>query len=160
MGAIKNSKWVFITISHKDSIITSNNKAFTTTNNRDFTTTSNRAFTMTSGMRTRRRRKKCHSARRGKDKYASKVMDAVIDRASKLLTAHFVANKHEPGPLENRVIGQVAGERMCYEAAEIFMNESSPDPNITAEQISDQLFKFVVKAIDAKGPDKGQAAKK
>merc|ERR1712228_997661 len=71
-----------------------------------------------------------------KDKYASKVMDAVIDRASKLLTAHFVANKHEPGPLENRVIGQVAGERMCYEAAEIFMNESSPDPNITAEQIS------------------------
>merc|ERR1711979_1983 len=95
-----------------------------------------------------------------KDKYASKVMDSVIDRASKLLTAHFVANKHEPGPLENRVIGQIAGERMCYEAAEIFMNESSPDPDITAEQISDQLFKFVVKAIDAKGPDKGQAAKK
>merc|ERR1712158_203131 len=95
-----------------------------------------------------------------KDKYASKVMDAVIARASKLLTAHFVANKHEPGPLENRVIGQVAGERMCYEAAEVFMNESNPDPNITAEQISDQLFRFVVKAIDAKGPDKGQAAKK
>merc|ERR1712154_62104 len=56
--AIKNSKWVFITISHRDSTTTSNNslgsiitnsqKAFTTTSNRDFTTTNNKVFIMTS----------------------------------------------------------------------------------------------------------------
>merc|ERR1712130_540688 len=105
MGAIKNSKWVFITISHKDSTITTNNnRDFTTTNSPDFTTTNNKVFIMISGMRQQRRQPRKALARRGKDKYASKVMDSVIDRASKLLTAHFVANKHEPGPLENRVI--------------------------------------------------------
>merc|ERR1712176_1237986 len=57
------------------------------------------------------------------DEYASKLMDAVIDRTSKVLTGHFVANKHQPGEIENRVVAQISAERMCYEAAEIWMNE-------------------------------------
>merc|ERR1712083_419099 len=76
MGAIKNSKWVFITISHRDSTTTSNNslgsiitnsqKAFTTTSNRDFTTTNNKVFIMTSKIRQQRRQPRKGLARRGR----------------------------------------------------------------------------------------------
>merc|ERR1712078_206 len=84
------------------------------------------------------------------DEYASKLMDAVIDRTSKVLTGHFVANKHQPGEIENRVVAQISAERMCYEAAEIWMNENQPNPNISAEDIHKQLFDFVKAAIQKK----------
>ena len=78
------------------------------------------------------------------------LMDAVIDRTSKVLTGHFVANKHQPGEIENRVVAQISAERMCYEAAEIWMNENQPNPNISAEDIHKQLFDFVKAAIQKK----------
>merc|ERR1712157_79252 len=98
-----------------------------------------------------------HSAAWKGDEYASKVMDAVIDRASKVLTGHFVANKHQPGPIENRVVAQISAERMCYEAAEIWMNENQPNPALSSEDIHKQLFEFVKASIqkkDAPAPKK------
>merc|ERR1712088_964555 len=92
-----------------------------------------------------------------KTKGANKAMDAVIDRASKVLTGHFVANKHQPGPTENRVVAQISAERMCYEAAEIWMNENQPNPALSPEDIHKQLFEFVKASIqkkDAPAPKK------
>merc|ERR1712212_665369 len=91
-----------------------------------------------------------HSAAWKGDEYASKVMDAVIDRASKVLTGHFVANEHQPGPIENRVVAQISAERMCYEAAEIWMNENQPNPALSPEDIHKQLFEFVKASIQKK----------
>merc|ERR1711879_1005416 len=120
----------FTITSQRDSIMI---KGSTTINNhRDFTITNRKDFIMINKMR----KKQQQSLKKAwkNDKYASKVMDACIDRTSKLLTAHFVANKHKPGPIENRCIAQVSAERMCYEAAEIFMNETAPNATITGNQ--------------------------
>ena len=83
-------------------------------------------------------------------KFQFQLMDAVVDRTSKVLTGHFVANKHQPGEIENRVVAQISAERMCYEAAEIWMNENQPNPNISAEDIHKQLVDFVKAAIQKK----------
>ena len=77
-------------------------------------------------------------------------MDAVIARTSAVLTGHFVATKHVPGPIEDRILGQVSGERMAYEAAEVFMNETSPNEKISSDEIRVAIFQFVKNNMDAK----------
>ena len=46
-------------------------------------------------------------------------------------------------------MGQVSAERMVYEAAEIFMNETKANTELTSDQIRKQIFDFVIKAMDA-----------
>merc|ERR1712136_552713 len=77
---------------------------------------------------------------------------AVSERAKKIATAKvagiMIANNHRPGASENRVLTQIAAERLAYEAGEVFMNTVAPNDDLTAEQIQEQLFKLAVKAID------------
>merc|ERR1711973_375690 len=77
---------------------------------------------------------------------------AASERAKKIATAKvagiMIANNHRPGASENRVLTQIAAERLAYEAGEVFMNTVAPNDDLTAEQIQEQLFKLAVKAID------------
>merc|ERR1712200_50278 len=77
---------------------------------------------------------------------------AVSDRAKKIATAKvagiMIANNHRPGASENRVLTQIAAERLAFEAGEVFMNTVAPNDDLTAEQIQEQLFKLAVQAID------------
>merc|ERR1712176_78970 len=79
---------------------------------------------------------------------------AISERAKKIATAKvagiMIANNHRPGPSENRVLTQIAAERLAFEAGEVFMNTVAPNDDLTAEQIQEQLFKLAVQAITAR----------
>jgi hypothetical protein len=59
-----------------------------------------------------------------------------------------IANNHRPGPTENRILSQIAAERLAYEAGEIYMNSTAPNDDISADDIRKALFELAKKAID------------
>ena len=82
------------------------------------------------------------------NKNAVVVSEAAKKTAKAKVAAVLIANNHRPGPTENRILSQIAAERCAYEAAEIFMNGTSPNDNITEENIRKAIFKIALKAID------------
>merc|ERR1712184_62784 len=83
-----------------------------------------------------------------KSDIGSKVMKAAKKAATSKTAAVMIANNHKPGPTENRILAQISAERIAYEAAEIFMNATEADENLTAAQIREKLFAIAKKAID------------
>merc|ERR1712018_428513 len=83
-----------------------------------------------------------------KSELGTKVMNAAKKLASSKVAAVMIANNHKPGATENRILAQISAERIAYEAAEIFMNATDPDENLTAAQIREKLFAIAKKAID------------
>merc|ERR1712228_830927 len=135
-------------ISHKDFIITNSPSI------RDFITSSNKDFITTKRTRKRRPQKKAAPKNFSKAWKENKNAVAVSEKAKKhaqaKVAAIMIANNHRPGPTENRVLSQIAAERLAYEAGEIFMNSQSPDDNMSADDIRKELFKLATKAIDGR----------
>ena len=50
--------------------------------------------------------------------------------------------------VQNRILGNIAGERLAYEACEIYMNETAPN-ELSADEIRAEIFEVVKKAITA-----------
>merc|ERR1711879_572081 len=77
---------------------------------------------------------------------------AVAEKGKKLaqakVAAIMIANNHRPGPTENRILSQIAAERLAYEAGEIYMNTTAPNDDISADDIRKALFELAKKAID------------
>merc|ERR1712158_205376 len=71
---------------------------------------------------------------------AKQVMEAAKKVATAKVSAVMIANNHKPGPTENRILAQVSAERIAYESAEIFMNSTAPDAQISAKEIKNKLF--------------------
>merc|ERR1712025_928935 len=84
------------------------------------------------------------------NKNAVAVSEKAKKHAQAKVAAIMIANNHRPGPTENRVLSQIAAERLAYEAGEIFMNSQSPDDNMSADDIRKELFKLATKAIDGR----------
>merc|ERR1712210_175583 len=59
-----------------------------------------------------------------------------------------VKNKQSPNQVQNRILGHIAGERLAYEACEIYMNETAPN-DLSADEIRAEIFEVVKKAITA-----------
>merc|ERR1719228_2472130 len=95
-------------------------------------------------------KKKNFSAGWKKTKKASKVMDLAKKIASSKVASVMIANNHKPGETEQRILAQISAERIAYEAAEIFMNSTAPDDNLSTEEIKKILLDISVKAIDSK----------
>merc|ERR1712203_687274 len=64
------------------------------------------------------------------NKNAVAVSEKAKKHAQAKVAAIMIANNHRPVPTENRVLSQIAAERLAYEAGEIFMNSQSPDDNM------------------------------
>merc|ERR1712098_859685 len=84
------------------------------------------------------------------NKNAVAVSEKAKKHAQAKVAAIMIANNHRPGPTENRVLSQIAAERLAYEAGEIFMNSQAPDDKMTADDIRKELFKLATKAIDGR----------
>merc|ERR1739848_134646 len=78
---------------------------------------------------------------------ANKVREAAIKAASAKVAAVMIANQHLPGPTENRILAQISAERLAYEAAEIWMNNTAGNGKLSTEQIRKQMFAICVAAI-------------
>merc|ERR1739848_125424 len=63
---------------------------------------------------------------------ANKVREAAIKAASAKVAAVMIANQHLPGPTENRILAQISAERLAYEAAEIWMNNTAGNDKLTS----------------------------
>merc|ERR1712080_524335 len=82
------------------------------------------------------------------NKNAAAVSETAKKTAKAKVAGIMIANNHRPGPTENRVLSQIAAERLAYEAAEIFMNTTSPNDKTSVESIKKAIFKIAIKAID------------
>merc|ERR1712110_258991 len=82
----------------------------------------------------------------------NKAAEAVVEKAKKQAKAQvagvMIANNHRPGPTENRILSQIAAERLAYEACEIYMNTNSPNDDTSVEDIRKACYKLAIKAID------------
>merc|ERR1711909_68711 len=79
---------------------------------------------------------------------ADKVRQAAVKAAAAKVAAVMIANQHLPGATENRILAQISAERIAYEAAEIWMNNTAGSDKLTSADIKKQMFAICVKAID------------
>ena len=79
---------------------------------------------------------------------AKRALDAAEKEATKKVSIFAVKNKHSPNQVQNRILGNIAGERLAYEACEIYMNETAPN-DLSADEIRAEIFEVVKKAITA-----------
>merc|ERR1712210_197700 len=85
---------------------------------------------------------------RGKNEDAKRALDAAEKEATKKVSIFAVKNKQSPNQVQNRILGHIAGERLAYEACEIYMNETAPN-DLSADEIRAEIFEVVKKAITA-----------
>ncbi|CBY06785.1 unnamed protein product [Oikopleura dioica] len=79
---------------------------------------------------------------------AKRALDAAEKEATKKVSIFAVKNKQSPNQVQNRILGNIAGERLAYEACEIYMNETAPN-ELSADEIRAEIFEVVKKAITA-----------
>merc|ERR1712037_448826 len=79
---------------------------------------------------------------------AKRALDAAEKEATKKVSIFAVKNKQSPNQVQNRILGNIAGERLAYEACEIYMNETAPN-DLSADEIRAEIFEVVKKAITA-----------
>lgn len=78
-----------------------------------------------------------------------KVMGAAKKFATEKVAEILIANSAPPGATEARIQSQISAERLAYEATEIFMNETAPHANMTADEIRTAILTTVTDAVSA-----------